>query len=180
VLAQWRASRVRGPGPEATQVRATIAALRAGEMPRMLIPVEVTPPACADLLQAMLAVALREPDARQRVERLDALMLTGPAIGDAGTYAGLVVARLYERLGDSRRALVAIRQRAYLKGWPRYLATFLHDESALALAVGDTSGALSAARRYLALRAEPEAPVRAETDAMRLFATRLGGAVADH
>ncbi|MBV9880090.1 MAG: hypothetical protein JO180_06310, partial [Gemmatirosa sp.] len=143
-LAQWRVARLRNARVDAAtvaRVRSAAATLRSAALPRTVVPVEVTPPACAELLEAMLAVAVRAPDAMQRVEALDALMLTGPAIGDARTYANLVVARLYERLGDPRRALVAVRQRAYLRGWPRYLAASRVEEARLAraVAVGEVS-----------------------------------------
>jgi TolB-like protein len=161
VVAQWRVAGVAaGPSDPAAvrQVRAAIDVLRRGEPPRVVVPVGVAAPACAEILDAQLAVALRAPDARRRVDRLDALMLTGPAIGDARTYANLVVARLYARLGEPQRALAAVRQRAYLRGWPRYLASSLREEAALALAAGDRTGASSAAGRLLALRAEEEPP----------------------
>jgi hypothetical protein len=45
---------------------------------------------------------------------------------------------LYERLGEPRIALDAIRRRGYMSGWPRYLATAQREEGRLALATGDT------------------------------------------
>ena len=91
-------------------------------------------------------------------ERALRLMLTGPAVSDAATYANIVIARLYERLGDSRAALAAIRRRGYMSGWPRYLASATRKESRLALALGDSVAAADAYRRYLSFRqdAEPE------------------------
>jgi hypothetical protein len=103
-------------------------------------------------------------------------MLTGPAMGDARTYANLVVARQYQRLGDPRHALASVRQRAYLRGWPRYLATSLREEGRLALAVGDSVGAATAFRRLLALRDAPEPAVRSETDSVRAELARLEAA----
>jgi DNA-binding SARP family transcriptional activator/TolB-like protein len=178
VLAQWRLARLTAAGArrdDATvaRVRAAFATLRAAPMPRSVVPVEATPPACAALLETTLAVALRAADARDRVERLDALMLTGPAIGDARTYAGLAVSRLHARLGDPDRALAAIRRRAYLRGWPRYLATSLWEESQLALVVGDDAGAATALKALLALRDQPEPPVRRQADSARAALARL-------
>ena len=111
----------------------------------------------------MRAVAAGEPTALGQVQQLDSLMLTGPAVSDAGTYAPLVVARLYERLGEPQRALDALRRRGYLSGWPRYLATARREEGRLALAVGDSAGAVAVYRQYLALRADAE-PVAASAD----------------
>jgi hypothetical protein len=172
VLAQWRAApwRARPAGlarAEAALVRHAVATLRSEPPPRALVPVGASPRACAELVDAMLAVTLGAADARARVERLDALMLTGPALGDASAWATLAVTRLYERLGDPRRALAVVRQRPHMKGWPRYLATSLQTQARLARAVGDTAGAAAASARYLTLRASPEPRLRAAIEADR-------------
>jgi hypothetical protein len=86
-------------------------------------------------------------------------MLTGPAVSDAATYANIAVARLYERLGDSRAALAAIRRRGYMSGWPRYLASARREESRLALAQGDSSAAAEANRLYMSLRLDAESMI---------------------
>ncbi|MDF1503060.1 BTAD domain-containing putative transcriptional regulator [Roseisolibacter sp. H3M3-2] len=179
VLTQWRVAQLRGPRPAAAQVapvRAAVASLRRAELPRVVVPVGVTPPACAELLEAQLAVVTGAPDARRRVEQLDALMLTGPAIGDARTYAHIAVARLFRRVGAPERALAAVRQRAYLRGWPRYLAPSVEEEARLALSVGDSAAARTAAASALLLGAEPEEALRARTDSLRALARpRRGG-----
>ena len=123
--------------------------------------------ACAEIVDAKLAVATRQPDALQRVSRLDSLMLSGPAVGDAGTYAHIVIAQLYERLGHPDQALAAIRRRAYMAGWPRYLATARREEGRLALALGDRQRAMEVLGRYLALREDPELGLRADVEAVR-------------
>jgi DNA-binding SARP family transcriptional activator len=175
VLSQWRIAALRGGRPDpvlVAQVRAAVSALRRAELPRVVVPIGVTPPACAELLDAQLAVATAAPDARRRVELLDALMLTGPAIGDARTYAHLVVARLYQRLGAPERALAAVRQRAYLRGWPRYLAASVEGEVRLALALRDSVAARTAASRALTLRAVPEASLQPRLDSLRALVRR--------
>jgi tetratricopeptide (TPR) repeat protein len=175
VLAQWRVSDRRSgrlDAPTVARARAAVSRLRAAELPRTVVPVGVTPRGCAELVEAMLAVATDAPDALRRVERLDALMLTGPAIGDARTYANLVVARLYRRLGEPQRALVAGRQRADLRGWPRYLAETLWEEARLATMVGDSTAAAIAARRLLSFRDDPEPVLRAEMDSARALVSR--------
>jgi cytochrome c-type biogenesis protein CcmH/NrfG len=42
--------------------------------------------------------------------------------GDASHYAPIVVARLYERLGDVSSAERALREAQPIVGWPRYRA----------------------------------------------------------
>jgi len=159
VLEQWRLAH--GDRRAATRV---VARLRAAGSLLVSVPVAAPPLACAELLSGMRAVAANEPTALTQVRQLDSLMFTGPAVSDVSTYAHLVVARLYERLGEPGRALAAIRRRAYMSSWPRYLATARREEGRLALAFGDTVGAVASYRGYLALRAEAE-PAAAGGDA---------------
>ena len=178
VLAQWRVApwgpAARGPSRgDLALARRELAALRTDAVPAVPVPVGASPQACAELVEAMLAVTTGARDARARVDRLDALMLTGPALGDASAWATLAVARLYEQLGDPRRALHAVRQRPYLKGWPRYQATALREQARLAAALGDTVGAAAAWRPYLALRTAPEPPLRDAVTAERAWARPL-------
>jgi hypothetical protein len=162
VLEQWRLSRGIVQG-----ARQAVAQLRAAAAPRAALPVSANQLACAELLDAMWSVRTRQPNALARVARLDSLMLGGPAVSDAGTYAHLVVARLYEQLGQPRRALEAIRRRAYMTGWPRYLAATRREEARLAALTGDHVGAVRSYEKYLALRPAPEASVRPRDDSVR-------------
>lgn len=158
VLAQWRAapwspgrSRVGEP------VRRALAGLRDESFPGIPVSVGAAPRACADIVEAMLAVSRGAPDAQARLARLGERMLTGPALGDASAWATLALARLHEQLGDVDAALRAVRQRPYLNGWPRYRASALRLEASLAMRRGDRAGAASAWRAYVALREESEA-----------------------
>ena len=169
VIAQWRLSRgeVRG-------VAATARMLRNAQAPRIPVPIGANPLACAEILDATLSVATRQPDALQRVGRVDSLMLSGPAVGDAGTYAHIAIARLYERLGQPELALGAIRRRVYMAGWPRYLATARREEGRLALALGDRERAREVFGRYIALREDPEPALRPDLEAVRKALAGLG------
>lgn len=162
VLGQWRVST--GDFRELPQ---TLAALRGRASVRRTIPVSTPPRACAELLEAMAAVQRRSEGALVRVQRLDSLMLTGPAVGDAGAYAPLAVSRMYRRLGDSRRALHAIRRRAYFSGWPRYLASVRREEALLAMRVGEVAAARELVGRYLTLRRPEGASSRRLDDSVR-------------
>ena len=169
VLEQWRLAH----GDRRATMR-VVARLRAAGSLLVSVPVAAPPLACAGLLSAMRAVAAREPTALAQVHQLDSLMFTGPAVSDAGTYAHLVVARLYERLGEPSRALDAIRRRGYMSSWPRYLATARREEGRLALAAGDTVGAIASYRQYLALRAEAEPAVAGGDAAIRRLLADIG------
>src|ERR671934_81518 len=65
------------------------------------------------------------------------------------------------------RALDAIRNRTYMVGWPRYLATARREEGRLAALTGDQRGAVRSYEEYLALRAGAEAPVKAQDESLR-------------
>ena len=170
VVAQWRLARgeVRG-------VAQILGMLRSAGTPRVPVPIGANPLACAEIIEATMAVVTRHPNALQPVSRLDSLMLSGPAVGDAGTYAHIAVARLYERLGMPERALAAIRRRPYMAGWPRYLATARREEGMLASRLGERDRALMAFRQYLALMQEPEEPVQPLVSAVRAEVARLEG-----
>jgi DNA-binding SARP family transcriptional activator/tetratricopeptide (TPR) repeat protein/TolB-like protein len=167
VLEQWRLARGGSRG-----TRAVIERLRAGgadaNLAHPVVVVGASPAACAALLEAQLAVVERRRDAGERVARFDSLMLAGPAIGDAGTYAHVVVARLHDALGDRPAALAAIRRRSWMSGWPRYLATARLLEARLARAEGDLAGCARVIDRYLVLRPAPEPTVAAQVDSARV------------
>jgi DNA-binding SARP family transcriptional activator len=135
VLAQWRLN-----GGDTTQVRATIARLRGWQRRLTSTAVAATPIACAELLEASLAVVARQPDARARVVRLDSLAFTTQVAGDAAAYAPIAVARLFERLGDRESARRALRKaqplmdlpRSHTDEWPRYGAAAARYERTLA------------------------------------------------
>jgi tetratricopeptide (TPR) repeat protein len=165
VLEQWRLAHGVTAG-----ARQAASLLRSSPIPRTLLPVSANQIACAAILDAIWSVSTRQRDALTRVARLDSLMLGGPGVSDAGTYAHIVVARLYSRLGQPSLALEAIRNRTYMTGWPRYLATARREEGRLALQVGDRGGAAESFQEYLALRASAERPVRLHDDSVRAAA----------
>lgn len=133
VLAQWRIAH-----GELGGVKAMIAQQADAGMTREMVPVGAAPGACAALLEAQLAVAAERKDAMKKVQQVDSLMLSGPAVSDAGSYAPLLVSRLYEALGERRKALTAVRRRPFMTGWPRYEVAHLAQEARMAAAVGET------------------------------------------
>ena len=70
-------------------------------------------------------------DALTRVVRVDSLAFTAQGAGDASAYAPIVVARLFERLGDVPSARRALRKAQPILGWPRYRAAAARYERAL-------------------------------------------------
>ena len=108
------------------------------------------------------------------VARLDSLVARG-ADGWWGEGWNLVLARLLETQGNLPRALATVRRREYGLRTPRYLSTYLREEGRLAALAGDTAGAIGAYQHYLALRSDPEPPLRAERDSVRAEVARLVG-----
>ena len=109
----------------------------------------------ANVLRLVMPNAV--PD-RQVLERADAVLSQGPTINtDSRAAMNLIVARAYERLGDTRRAL-----RAAMRASPGDIFFSMRppamlDQARLSLATGDTTLAITIYRAYLMNRraAEP-------------------------
>ena len=164
VLGQWRAWTDGGHQSDSA---------RALPLPAMGPPFGMLAEPCATLVDAIIAVRARAPDAIHRVERLDSLLQFGPPVGRLHDYVGLALARLYHAVGDDRRALAAVRRRPHMWQWPHYLVTHIREEGRLAVAVGDSTSAVAAYRHYLALRPSPEAAARADVEVVRAELARL-------
>jgi DNA-binding SARP family transcriptional activator len=169
VVEQWRLSR-----GHTTSTRRAINALRSAPLPRQAIPISTNQRACATILQALLADATNSREAPARVAALDSLMLSGPAVSDASSYANIIVGRIYEHLGNERAALVAYRRRSYMTSWLRYLATTRREEAEIAASLGEREIARNSFQRYLALRRQPEPDLVTTVGEAREHAARLG------
>jgi TolB-like protein len=132
---------------------------------------------CALILDAQLAVMQQRPDAHARVDSLDAFLRTAPD-GPILRMGNLVTSRLYERLGDTRAALFAVRRRDFFYGRASFLSTYLRDEARLAEKAGDAAGAAEALRRYVALRGDPEPALQADVTAATEAHARLSKSLA--
>ena len=152
VLGQWYA----GHGDSAFARRAADALRSLHIVPTAAV--SASPQVCAEVIDASLAVAARSPDARSRLLRLDSLVLSPQVVGDLSTYAPLLIARLHERSGDAAGALAAVRRRAYMMDWPRYLATMLREEARLAERAGDATGMRRALEHYRSYRDSTAGP----------------------
>ncbi len=127
---------------------------------------------CAALLEALLAHAEKRREVAGKLERLDSLLQSGPAMEDFHE-ANLALARLWEAHGDPERALAAVRRRPLAPGGEEYLSGYLEAEGRLAAVTGDQAGATRAYRHYLALRSAPEPTVAAEVARVRTELARL-------
>jgi hypothetical protein len=110
---------------------------------------------CATLLDATIAVSRSRADAAVRLAAADSAMAEGPVYVFAGDFGNLVVARLYQRLGQPASALRVIRRRSYYWTPPGtfYLAEKLRLQKAVAEAVGDRAAVEEADRLLRAFSA---------------------------
>lgn len=168
VVEQWRLSH-----SLTSSTRRAVNVLRTAPLPRSAIPISTNQRACATLLEAMFADATNSRDAFARVAALDSLMLSGPAVSDASSYANIVVGRIYRRLGNPRAALTAYRRRSYMTSWLRYLATTRREEAEIAASLGENEIARNSFQRYLALRRQPEQTLATNVATTRVQAARL-------
>ncbi len=150
VIAQWRLHS--GNRQFATEAAS---ALRQAAPKRGL---DSEPLFCALLLEQ--SSSARPRDRVAQLDTLDSLVSSGESLHRAILYAPQAVARLLDAGGRPDRALAAVRRRGFFGRWPYYLATQLSEEARYALAVGDTTGAVCALRHFVALRVDPEPPLR--------------------
>jgi DNA-binding SARP family transcriptional activator len=167
VASQWRLAR-----RDTSRIRTTIELLRSHPHLEPTLRVSTAPLACAELLEAGLAVVTRR-DARARLARVDSLVFTPQVAGDAATYAPLLIARLFEEAGDPASALAAIRRRGHPAAWPRYIAAMWLQEGRLAALSGDRDGARTAYEHFLRYRDDP-AGVDVDAALARRELERLG------
>ena len=192
VATLWRVSR--GELGGAAQTIGRLRRHAPGDSPRSVATNNI----CATLLEAKLAAASRSADANAALDRLDTLIRSGPGgqrngppvaftlspayvrstvgISPIGfeDFVNLEVARLRERQGDLKAALVAVRRRGYAYHLTDYFAQHLREEGRLAALTGDRAGAIKAYRHYLALRSDPEPALRPAVEAVRAELAKLG------
>jgi hypothetical protein len=193
VLTLWRLNR--GELGDAAQAIRRLRSSVRGDAPAALTSNAI----CATLLEAKLTAESGAPGAGAALERFDSLMRIGPGgqrngppvsftlspayvrstvgISPVGfeDFANLEIARLRERRGEVAQALAAIRRRPYTYHLTDYLASHLYEEGRLAALAGDSAGAISAYRHYLALRSNPDPALRPKVDAVRVQLAKLVG-----
>lgn len=163
VLEQWRLWHGRRPGTLERSIKRILEAQsRATE-----VDGRQNLHTCARLLRALDAVLAGRSDAGTALARADSVFREGPG-GPQHSYAKLLLARLFERMGDPEAALRNLRDRClFCPGSVHYLADRLRMEGRLAAGLGDREGASDAYRRYLVLRGEPESSVQPQVDSVQ-------------
>ena len=133
---------------------------------------------CAPLIKAGVAVSRRRSDARPMLAHADSILAQG--MPNATGWEGLAAGRMWASLGDWPAAVRAVRRREWYGGG-RGGSGALESERQRALGqwaarAGDTAAARDAYRRYLILRAYPEASRVPQRDSALAEQAALGGA----
>jgi eukaryotic-like serine/threonine-protein kinase len=127
----------------------------------------------ATLVTAQIVVLEQRSDARAITERVDSLLRrveVGDYVGRAGN---LIVARLWERLGDTRRAYDATKRFQYTTGLPPYQLTYDRERARLAAALGEREDAIHRYRLYVTARARPEPALATDVEHAKRELARL-------
>lgn len=129
---------------------------------------------CGLLLRALQADLSKQADAVQKRGALDAFLRNGPhADLRLVSIANLIASRLYERGGDPKDALRAVRRRARTPEAFEMGEMATREEARLAGIAGERDNAIRLYRRYLAMHSQAEAALKAADDAARRDLARL-------
>jgi eukaryotic-like serine/threonine-protein kinase len=125
------------------------------------------------LLDAQHAAATDAPNAMELVTRVDSMLRRVEGGRYNETAGNLIAARLWERMGDLRRAYGATL-RMELRTTPRpFVSTMWRERGRLAAAAGDTTNAIRAYRQYVAIRAQAEPSLRPDLENAKRELARL-------
>jgi serine/threonine-protein kinase len=127
-------------------------------------------PVCFATIAARHAAARGSAHAPRALAHLDSLLASGPMTNPYVQLAARhALADLREGRGELAAALAATRRRHYFLSFGvTGLSDLLLRESGLAVRTGDTTGAIVALEKFLALRAEAEGPYLAHRERIQL------------
>ena len=151
VLAQYRLAM-----GDAAVAKRVIRWLRASAPPKDSVWLAEITEERALLLDAQVAALERRVDAGDVLARLDSATQFGHHDVRFTTIAGRVAARLWEKRGDQRRALAALRRRGRGIGANYYETAWQREVGRLASSVGEREAAIRAYRIYLIRRSDYE------------------------
>jgi hypothetical protein len=130
------------------------------------------------ILEAQIAARRHDRAAAAWLRQLDSL-LTDPLDEWMPCWGNMVAARLHEARGELGAALVAMRRRSWGLLCPSYVV-YHREEGRLAALTGDTTGAIRAYRRYLALRSDAEPRFQPKVQQVRSALAALQHAFGRH
>jgi hypothetical protein len=126
------------------------------------------------LLAAHLAVARKAPDARARLTELDSLLMDARVNRTLVANLGnLLVSRLWEAVGDDRRALDAVNRHHQYVGAASFASARLKAHARIAERLGLRDEAIRTLKTYVALRARSDPPFMPELATARATLSKL-------
>lgn len=160
------------------EVACALAQWRARHREDVSRDLELLPRLGHDYCAAAVALAVAPPGtaadaALASADTVIRLTQTRYSILNYGGTERYILAREWERRGDPARALGAIRAKSTFQGIEWTLGDDLREEGRLAAAVGDTSAAVAAYKRYLQVRGDPEPVLLPQRDSVRAELRRL-------
>lgn len=126
---------------------------------------------CARVLDALVLVRRQDARARSAVDELEALFRRGRLDAGFVSERPLILAQLWDALGDTERALAATRLR--MNSYTNRFPTIIAREAGLAAALGDRDTAIELSREYLRLRSDPEPDVIPAAERVRALLASL-------
>lgn len=128
---------------------------------------------CAQLIALLEAERNNAADLTQRLNRFETELRFHTIVGRTAGYEYVLLAQLFERLGQRDRALQALRFRTSGTGVPYGEPAQLRMEGRLAAELGDTAAAVRLYRRYLRWRRDAEPPLAPLLDSTAAALARL-------
>jgi TolB-like protein len=126
------------------------------------------------LLAANLSVARKSPDARAKLDELDSLLIDAPVSRSYVENPGnLLVAQLWERIGDDAHAWNAVERRYAGPGSSWFSSARMRTSARIAERLGKRNDAIAALRTYVAIRAKADAAHQADLQDARTTLARL-------
>ena len=121
------------------------------------------------LLESRMAVKAHDVNAKQLVNDADAMIIATPRLDrrDVRSLANLMIAGMYEEIGDNQSALRASERRDMQLSMPMYASTFLRLQANAAEKLGQRDEAIRLLRTYIELRAKADPALQSDVQAAR-------------
>lgn len=121
------------------------------------------------LLESRMAVKAKAPNAKQLVDDVNAFILATPRLDrrDVRSIGNLMIAGMYEEVGDAKSALAAATRRDMQLQMQVYASTFLRLQINAAEKLGDRETAARGLRTYIEMRAKADAALQPDVQAAK-------------
>ncbi|MEO7361226.1 MAG: hypothetical protein ABI120_12915, partial [Gemmatimonadaceae bacterium] len=154
---------------DTASARGVLNDFRAYRAPASNVSLGFTTTIYGKLLESRLAVTSHAANAKQLIDDANASVLATPRLNrrDVRSLANLMIAGMYEEVGDAEAALAASSRRDMQLAMPVYASTFLRLQADAAEKLGDRETAVRALRAYIELRAKADASLQPDVQAAK-------------